>query len=696
MISEQQFNNWKLRQDEDNVLWLTFDRAGESSNVLDQASLEELAEIVKQLVTESHVLGVVIASGKKNGFIAGANIEEFLQFKNPGEARAMVRRVQELLNQLEALPMPTVALIHGFCLGGGMELALACRYRVASLADGAVLGLPEVKLGIQPGWGGTVRMTRLLGAPAALDLILSGRTVSSKSAAKLGLVDAAVHPWELEAAARYYIVAKPKSKEPVWWTRSLNLPFIRPLFARVIENKLKQKIKREHYPAPFAMLENWVKVGDALQEGLTLEADSIARLFATDTAKHLIRVFFLQQQMKALTKADVALEKAAEGAPLHVHVIGAGTMGGDIAAWCALKGFTVTLQDRSPQQIAPAMGRAAQLYKKKLKDWRAVQIAMDRLDPDPDGLGVMKADIVIEAIFENLEAKHQLLKTLEPQLKSEKVILATNTSSIRLEALNTVLKNPARLVGIHFFNPVAMMQLVEVVHAATTDPLMMKRAQAFVGKIGRLPLPVTSSPGFLVNRVLLPYLMEAMELLREGVPARVIDSAAVAFGMPMGPIELADKIGLDVCFSVASNLVSVYGGQVPEELRQLVERGELGVKTSRGFYRYVKGRKEEEEQTDIITATTPVVTREDEDLTDRLILRMLNEAVACLREGVVENADLLDGGMIFGTGFAPFRGGPMQYAKERGVDAIVQRLALFEHRYGERFKPDAGWSHGTK
>ena len=351
-------------------------------------------------------------------------------------------------------------------------------------------------------------------------------------------------------------------------------------------------------------------------------------------------------------------------------------------SWCALRGLRVSLQDQSPERIAPAIKRAHALFARQLKQPRLVQAAMDRLMPDTAGTGVRRADVVIEAIFENAEAKQSLFRTLEPVMKSG-ALLATNTSSIPLEVLSDALEHPERLVGLHFFNPVAKMQLIEIVSGANTDPQVAADATRFARQIDRLPLPVKSSPGFLVNRILMPYLIEAVIAESEGVRAELIDRAALEFGMPMGPIELADTVGLDICLSVAEILSKGMNISVPDRLRQLVEEKRLGRKTGRGFYVYKKGK--------------PVKARMDKglfvspDLADRLVYAMLNESVACLREQVVESNEHLDAGIIFGTGFAPFRGGPMHYIRERGTSTVKERLEQLARDHGDRFKPDAGW-----
>jgi len=390
----------------------------------------------------------------------------------------------------------------------------------------------------------------------------------------------------------------------------------------------------------------------------------------TPTARQLIRIFFIRERLKRLGIKEDFL-------PKRVHVIGAGTMGGDIAAWCAFKGFQVTLQDQAPQQIAPAIKRAYQFFSQKLKQPHLIQAAMDRLCPDSLGYGVCKADVLIEAVFEDLATKKSVFKKVEGLVKPE-ALLATNTSSLSLSEIATALDNPDRLVGLHFFNPVVSMPLVEVARSELVSDVTINRALSFVGQIDRLPLPVASKPGFLVNRILMPYLMEAMELVNEGVSVQAIDQIALDFGMPMGPMTLVDKVGLDICLSVAKNLTIYLGGEVPERLETLVEQGNLGLKTGRGFYTYQDGRPVKQQE---IQSAVPV------DALDRMVLRMVNEAVACLSEGVVKDGDLVDAGMVFGAGFAPFRGGVMQYALAQGYKTLYQRLEELAEQYGDRFKP---------
>lgn len=702
------YQNWQVECDKDQIVWLRLDRANSEVNTINMEVLNELAEILTEISQQSNIIGVIITSAKTSGFIAGADVEQFDQIysklnsqlredeskpldtsldtesharqnlihKKGNEILGLLDLGQQVFNQLAALAIPTVAMIQGFCLGGGCELALACRYRVAEDGSKTKIGLPEVLLGIHPGWGGSVRLPRLVGAINAMDLLLSGRAITAKAAAKIGLIDFAVPERHLIQAARYCILNQLQPHEPTLLQVMTNDSFVRPLLAKIFLAKLAKKVNPAHYPAPYAVVENWKQVGiDNVSRALKLEAKSVAKLALTETAHNLLRVFFLQQRLKNLGKRIPFTAK-------HVHVIGAGTMGGDIAAWCALQGLRVTLQDREPKFIAPAIKRAAELFKQKLKVPRLVQQALDRLIPDVQGLGIPKADVFIEAIFENLQAKQQIFQELE-LLGKPQAVLATNTSSLMLDQINVVLKDRERLVGLHFFNPASKMQLVEVVRGEHTASEIFDRAMAFVRQIDRLPLPVKSYPGFLVNRILMPYLMEAMLMFEEGITPQEIDHAAVNFGMPMGPIELADVVGLDICLAVAKNLSEQLGETLPEKLVQMVKNGLLGRKTNQGFYNYKSGRPVKNK---VLKKT------EDTKITDRLILRIINESVACLREEVVADSDLLDAGMIFGTGFAPFRGGPMHYAQHVGLQKIYELLQEFSINFGKRFLPDTGWN----
>lgn len=665
----QIYKHWRVEMDSDQIVWLYFDKQNASVNTIDREVMNEFSSILDTIKNKQDYRGIIIASGKKTGFIAGADISQFTQFKDIEESTAVLTQGQQILDKLEALPKPSVAMIDGFCLGGGLELALACHYRVAEDGPKTRLGLPEVRLGIHPGWGGTVRLPRLIGSVQGLNLILTGSTVSAKAAARLGFVDAAVPKRQLVHAAKYYILNEPARHQATGLQRLANQKIARQMLGHFMRKKLNAKINPLHYPAPFHVLDNWEQEGIDSNRAYEREARSCGKLFFSDTCQNLVRVFFLQEQLKSLAKE-------ANFSPKHIHVIGAGTMGGDIAAWCALRGFTVTLQDLEPRYIAPAIKRAAQLFKEKLKENYLIQQAMDRLIPDLAGNGLAKADVIIEAVIEDLAVKQSIFKMIEERAKPE-AILATNTSSIPLDEINRVLQSPERLVGIHYFNPVAKMQLVEVVKGQQTTQAVVDKAIAFVRKIDRLPLPVKSSPGFLVNRILMPYLLESVNMLNEGIPGPIIDKAMVEFGMPMGPITLADTVGLDVCLSVANYLSQYFHTPVPQRLTDLVAQRKLGRKTGEGFYRYDKNGKQ-------IKPSMPSYDKPLQTISDRLVLRMLNEAFACLHEGVVANGDLLDAGMIFGTGFAPFRGGPIHYAKSQGIQELYQQFISQLQARGEK------------
>ncbi|VAX22393.1 Enoyl-CoA hydratase / 3-hydroxyacyl-CoA dehydrogenase / 3-hydroxybutyryl-CoA epimerase [hydrothermal vent metagenome] len=674
MATKRKFKNWWIDTDNDDITWLWLDKEKTEVNTLCAEVLKEFDKALDDIGKESP-RGLVIISGKTGGFIAGADIKEFTALKTSEEALHVIKRGQSVFDKLEALPFTTVAAIDGFCLGGGMELALACNYRVATYDPGTKLGLPEVNLGIHPGFGGTMRLTRLIGGVAGLEMILSGRPVNAKKAKKLGIISMAVPLRGLKNAARLMIMKPQSRKSGIDIKRLADMSLVRPFVAKMMRKKVAARALKAHYPAPYAVIDLWEKYFGSDVKMLDEELKSISNLIAGETAQNLVRVFFLQEKLKAIGKKSKMKFS-------HIHVVGAGIMGGDIAAWAALKGFTVTLQDREPKFIAPAIKRAHKLFKKRLKEERLIQAAMDRLIPDVKGNGAVRADCVIEAVFEDVEIKKSVFKEIEPKLKRGSFI-ATNTSSIPIEELTDGLKDPRRLVGVHFFNPVAKMALVEVVKGRHTSKTVFDKAVASVHQIGKLPLPVTSKPGFLVNRVLIPYLMEGILMLEENIPAKAIDKAATGFGMPMGPVILADTVGLDICLHVGNIFAERMGMKVPEKLKTTVEAGHVGIKSGRGFYEYKNGK--------------PVTPKDGgdgagyKDLEERLMLRFLNECVACLREGIVADGDLVDAGMIFGSGFAPFTGGPVKYIMDKSPERLVARLGALEKKYGPRFCADDGW-----
>lgn len=650
------FKNWNLEHDGEGITWVTLDRPEASANTLASSVMDELGDVL-DVLNEIKPRGVVFRSGKRAGFIAGADIEEFKGMDIP-KGRALIKRGWDLFNRLAAVKYPTLALIQGHCMGGGLELALACRYRIVVDEPGSRLALPEVKLGIVPGWGGMLRLPKLVGPAVALDMMLTGRTVDARRAKKIGLADACVPPRVMTQAAKSLVASgQPAYRPPL--AQRLQNGLLRGFVAKQATKSVAQKANPIHYPAPYAIIEMWRNyAGNPLEVPAHLTTSLDAVLSSTTTA-NLVRVFFLQERLKSFGKVEAGA--AAKFDPQHVHVIGAGVMGGDIAAWCALRGLRVTLQDQSVERIAPAIVRAQKTFERSLREPRLVRQALDRLIPDAHGDGVIKADVIIEAIFENLEAKQTLFADLEQRAKPT-AILASNTSSLKLGDIAKGLRAPERLVGIHFFNPVAQMPLVEVVKGSTTLPEHVERAAVFVRKLDKLPLPVADAPGFLVNAVLAPYLEEAMRCVDEGIAPELVDRAATDFGMPMGPIELADTVGLDIAAKVGTQLVSgpngsQPGAMPPRRLSELLAAGHLGRKSGKGYYRYVDGKPQK--------STAADAAEDLSKLTERLIHPMLAAAQALVAAGVVSDADAADAGVIFGTGFAPFRGGPLHYLARR-------------------------------
>ena len=673
------WRHWSLKRDNDDIAWLMFDCEDASVNVLSHPVLEELDEIVMALQSDKPK-ALVLRSAKSSNFCVGADIKEFGQLETLDAARQKLEAAHNVANRFAALPFTTIAVVHGHCFGGGLELALACDYRIG--VQGSAYGFPEILLGLHPGLGGTARSLALIDPVQAMTMMLTGKTQRDYRAKKLGLIDTLVPERHVYAAIDAAVSGDLKKRQRDFKTRLMLTGPARKLTAKKMRQEAAKKAPPKHYPAPNQLIDLWEEHGGDTKAMLRAEIDSFCELLFTETSRNLVRVFFLQENLK----------KQASGAETqaqfkHVHVIGAGAMGGDIAGWCALQGFTVTLFDMKPEIIGKAIGRTAKLCEKKRLGEADKRAVLDRLIPDLTHAGASLADVIIEAVPEKLEIKRQVYADIEPRMK-DGAILGTNTSSIPLDDLARELNNPERLVGLHFFNPVAQMQLLEVVkHAKLADETYQK-ALAFTGKIKRLPVPVTGTPGFLVNRALTPYLLEAIVLLDEGVKAEVIDKAAEDFGMPMGPVELADIVGLDICLGVAQMLRDSLDSNMPEApdwLIKKVEAGDLGKKTGKGLYTWKDNKPEKSGDVDSVP----------DGLTDRLLLPLINTCKACLREGVIADEKLLDGAMIFGTGFAPFKGGPMHYSQTRGEANIKHALDGLADKYGERFTPDSSWDNAT-
>ncbi|TVP58163.1 MAG: fatty-acid oxidation protein subunit alpha [Halomonadaceae bacterium] len=665
--------HWHLSLDQNDIAWLIFDKKDASANVLSAAVLDELRELVQTLENEKP-RGLALRSVKKTGFCMGADIHEFSALTTESQVIDKLSDAHAVVSRFEALPFPKVAIIHGNCLGGGLELALCCDYRLA--IPGAKLGFPEVQLGLHPGLGGTARLSRLIDPIQAMTMMLTGKPAPAEKAKKLGLVDDIVH--ERHVLTALAAMVEGKVKHSSHWLREqllTNKP-ARMLETRQMRSQSAKKAPPEHYPAPEALIQLWEDHGGSHKSMLRAEIVSFAQLLTSEASRSLVRLFNLRGKMKELTRTQAEPVR-------HVHIIGAGEMGGDIAGWCAFKGLQVSLFDKNPKKLSGAVKKLNQLCQRKHLSEAEQRAVQDRLMPDFANQGLGHADLVIEAVPENATIKHKVYQEAEPQLK-EGALLATNTSSIPLQQLKEQLEDPSRLVGLHFFNPVAMMPLVEVVRHDDISDQTYDRARTFVGQIDRLVAPVATAPGFLVNRALTPYLIEAMIMRDEGIQAEAIDRVAEQFGMPMGPIELADQVGLDVCLSVADMLLERLDSPipaVPDWFRSKVEEGNLGRKTGEGMYHWSDNQPEKKQR----------VAKAPQDTLERLLLPMLNACMGCLRQGVIDNEELVDGAMVFGTGFAPFRGGPLHYAHSRGFDQIHQQLETLTQRYGERFRPDPGW-----
>jgi 3-hydroxyacyl-CoA dehydrogenase / enoyl-CoA hydratase / 3-hydroxybutyryl-CoA epimerase len=655
-ITIPDLKDWTLTVDFEGIAWAVIDREGESMNAMGRRPTEELARIVSAVeeAQAGEVKGLVLMSGKESSFIAGADINEFSGFDTEEKIKDVVKQTLDLLDRIERLPVPVVAAIHGYCLGGGLELALACDWRIADREEGTRVGFPEVKLGIFPGLNGTVRAIQAAGPVDAMTAMLTGKMLRPTAAKAMGVVDQLVPSRHtLKWAARKAVLQKRRSAGAPWWKKLMLKQPVRGMLAKQMRAKTAAKVREEHYPAPFRLIDLFERYGDDPARMKRAETEMFAPLMASETSRNLRRVFKLSEMLK-----DAAPKNGFK--PRKVHVIGAGTMGADIAAWCVVSGMQASLQDLDAEQIKKGQARAKKLFKKRLRGKTAVDSAVARLIADPDGKHIKHADVIIEAIVEKLDVKQKLFADLETKAK-EGAVLATNTSSLRLEDIAKELKDPGRLVGLHFFNPVAQLPLVEVVRGEGTREEEVGKACRFVTAINKLPLIVKSCPGFLVNRVLAPYMMEAVRLYQEGQPREKIDQAALKFGMPMGPMELMDMVGLDICNKVGEelHLAPTGEGGSGNVLAALVKQGKLGAKTGEGFYVWEKGKPKRDE-----------ATYDDAELARlgrELIKPLLDEAERAEADKVVEDADHVDAGVIFGTGFAPFRGGPLHYRRTRGA-----------------------------
>ncbi len=686
---------FNIERHPDGIAVLTFDLPGEKVNKLTTPVMAELGSLLDELAQDRTVKALVVRSGKPNGFIAGADIAEIRSISNAKEGEELSRKGQAIMQNIEDLPFPTVAAIHGACLGGGLELALACSYRVLSNDKKTGLGAPEVRIGILPGFGGTQRLPRLVGLSAALEMILTGKTIYAKKAKRIGLADEVTHPETLLdvalSLARHAAGSQRpqgvRAKRPLPLAVLESIPFLRPLIYR----KAKHSVLEEtlgNYPAPLAALE-------AVQHGMVhgqaagyrREAELLGTMAVTDVSKNLIHVFYLGE----------ALKRDSHPSPVrvnHAAVIGAGVMGGGIAQLFAEKGIAVRMKDLSKQAVGAGLSAAADIFVKRtnkgIMDPREARNGMDRIAGTVDWEGFGTVDLGEEAVVENMAAKKQVLAEFE-KVAPAHAIFASNTSSLSITELAASSGRPDRVVGMHFFNPVEKMPLVEVVRGKGTSQETVDAVAGLSRRLGKLPVVVNDGPGFLVNRILMPYLGEAVLMLEEGNKIDEIDDALLRFGMPMGAFILLDEIGLDVAAKVSAILREGLGDRLPASdlLPSLVAKGFLGKKNGRGFYLYLHGRRGGPSPliAGQVAKRQPSPSLAPEEIVDRAVLLMIKEAALCMEEKIIDRPDLLDAALIFGIGFPPFRGGLLRYADSIGAKQIVERMNRCAERYGKRFQP---------
>lgn len=686
----------------DGLAHLVMDDPSRKVNVLGVQAFDDLEAALAELESSAGLKGVVLRSGKEGSFIAGADLDAIATIADPAEVEALVKRAHAAFSRLAALPVPTVAAIEGPCLGGGLEIALACDSRVAA-EERATIGLPETLLGIFPAFGGTTRLPRVVGLSAACDLILTGRTLDAKRAEKLGLVaKAAPAAWLVEAAERRVaqLAARPagsrrdayRPKGFVPWLLDTTPPG-RALVFRQARAGVMAKTSG-HYPAPLAALDVLRQgIGGTVEASLALEAAAIGPLVTGAVCKNLVRIFRMSEDAK---RASVVPDAALRPAPIaRLALAGAGVMGGGIAELASRFGIEVRLRDVRPESLQKGLQTVRAVLdergRRRRTPGREKDGQMARILPTLELSGFAQADAAIEAVVEDLDVKRRVFAELEVRMRPD-ALLATNTSSLSVDALAEGLQHPGRFVGFHFFNPVHKMPLVEVVRGARTSDAALVTAVGLARRLGKTPVVVKDSPGFVVNRILMPYLREAMHLFEEGFAVADVDASMRAFGMPMGPFEVVDEVGLDVAHKVAGVLSAAFPTRMQPAplLEKLVAAGRLGRKSGTGFYRHV-GRKRTPDPM-VSALLGQAASRRPgslEQLSERMALAMVNEGARCLEEGVVADAGAVDTAMIFGAGFPPFRGGVLRWADATGLPHVVERLRALRAEKGERFEPCA-------
>ncbi len=690
-----------LEQSGDGVAWLVFDRPDSKVNLLDEPTMQRLEQLLgelEELVRTNAVRVVLVRSGKDGSFIAGADVNAIAAITDPAEAEAKARSGQRLFRRLEQLAVPTIAAVDGICLGGGTELILACTYRLASERPETKIGLPEVQLGIIPGFGGTTRLPRLIGLRAASDLILTGRNVDARRAQRMGLIDEAVPAPALyeraEAVARAYMQGRPPERrdrrDAATKVLEGTMPGRRVLFSQARMQVMKQT--RGHYPAPLAALQVMKdSVGLPLDAALDVEARAVGTLVVSEVSKNLIHVFHLMEAARKAGPAGAAAREVERAA-----VVGAGVMGGGIAQLLATRGIGVRLKDINSPALSSGLRHARELFdgavsRRRLTTREASQ-QMDLIAPTLEYSGFGQVDVVIEAVVERMDVKKQVLADVESRTR-EGCVLSTNTSSLSVSEMQSALARPGDFCGMHFFNPVHRMPLVEVIRGQQSSDAAIATIVALARRLGKTPIIVEDGPGFLVNRILGPYINEAGWLLADGASVEAVDQVLTRFGMPMGPLRLLDEVGFDVSRHAGATLHEAFGERLAPAppLVALEHTKLLGRKAGKGFYEYEKDREKGRNEGiyQALGAAVPSERREisANDIRDRTVLAMVNEAARALEDGIVPGPGDVDLGMITGTGFPPFHGGLLRYADRRGLSSIVQRLEELAERHGARFTP---------
>ena len=672
---------------EDGVAYLIFDRPGSGANIFDEATLDALDQRLDWAASRTDLRGLVLETAKDSIFVAGADLS-LLSKSTAEDLKEFLWKGQQVFNRLDDLGIPTVAAIHGAAMGGGLEVALACDWRIASDERATRMALPETQLGILPAWGGSTRLPRLLGVPASLAMILKGSSMNPRQAYKAGLIDGTCPRSRLRVLAEQMIEKGRRRLNP-------KLLGLDPLSASIIRRKALEGVAAKthgHYPAQEAAVEIVTRaLGSSRSESLGRERDAVARLAGTGAAKNLMRVFFLSESSKKLGR-EVKLPPIKS-----VAVVGAGVMGAGIAHWLSSRGLSVLLLDISPEAIARGLATCeklrAAMVRRRLIDGTEADRMRDRISATHERVPLHRMDLVIEAAVEDLEIKKKIFRDLSNRASST-TILATNTSALPITdlAADPGISHPERVIGLHFFNPVHLMKLVEVVAAPRSSVETVASMTGFVQRIGKLPVLVRDSPGFVVNRILMPYLVEAGHLFDRGVDPLEIDQAMLDFGMPMGPLRLLDEVGLDVGRHVAATMEREFPGRfaVPPVLDRLVEEGQLGVKSGGGFFIHEKGSKEAPTPSPAALAARGMnepVSLSREAIADRLVLLMVNESFKCLEEKVADTEDDIDFAMIMGAGFAPFRGGPITHAKASGYGHCLEILRALHEEEGPRYEP---------